>query len=339
MGPISEHTNARAHCSFQLGTTPEYGTTWLSVASSTDETGTVVQTLDYYPYGATRISSSAGGADSARKYIGQFADISGLNYFQARYQDPQRGQFVSQDPSFLALGDPNKLKQVTGFDQQAFLADPQLANSYSYGRDNPITIKDPQGNFGFIIAALPYIYGLYTAAQFGVDYYDYRNMNVKYADYTSPAQKADTKLKLGLDAVTFATGYGFERAGLRATSLGLDTLFAGSDAFDTRRDNPLYTFLQQQAYSARGSGSTASLPMMQVRGNYGAAISNVFSSSISSRIEATKAFNSSLGGSGSGSGASAPSNNSLWVTPSGAVVTFGGTLVAPPPSTISSKNQ
>jgi hypothetical protein len=43
----------------------------------TNASGTVVQTLDFYPYGATRISSSVGGADSARKYIGQFADISG----------------------------------------------------------------------------------------------------------------------------------------------------------------------------------------------------------------------------------------------------------------------
>ena len=85
MGPISEHTNARAHCSFQLGATTEYGSTWLSVASSTYETCTVVQTLDFYPYGATRVSSSVGGADSARKFIGQFSDQSNLSYLNARY--------------------------------------------------------------------------------------------------------------------------------------------------------------------------------------------------------------------------------------------------------------
>src|SRR5262249_11770349 len=45
----------------------------------TDDVGAVVQTLDYYPYGGTRISSSVGGSDSTRKYIGQFADASGLN--------------------------------------------------------------------------------------------------------------------------------------------------------------------------------------------------------------------------------------------------------------------
>src|SRR5215467_13626393 len=64
----------------------------------------------------------------------------------ARYYSSDRGQFISQDPSFLSVGDPNQVRQVTGRDQQTFLADPQLANSYSYGRDNPITNKDPQGN-------------------------------------------------------------------------------------------------------------------------------------------------------------------------------------------------
>src|SRR5215470_17002912 len=70
----------------------------------TNASGTVVQTLDYYPYGATRISTNIGGADSARKYIGQFTDQSGLDYLNARYVDSNRGQFLSQDPTFLALG-------------------------------------------------------------------------------------------------------------------------------------------------------------------------------------------------------------------------------------------
>jgi RHS repeat-associated protein len=155
VGPISEHTNARPHCSFQLGTTTQYGTTWLSVASSTDETGTVVQTLDYYPYGALRISSAT-STNEKRKFIGQFSDDSGLSYLQARYYNPNQGQFISEDPSFLSVGDPNQVQQVTGRDQQTFLADPQLANSYNYGRDNPITNKDPQGNIG-AAAAIPFL--------------------------------------------------------------------------------------------------------------------------------------------------------------------------------------
>jgi RHS repeat-associated protein len=66
----------------------------------TNASGTVVQTLDYYPFGGTRISSSVGGANSARKYVNRFADQSSLDYLTNRYYDPSRGQFLSEDPTF-----------------------------------------------------------------------------------------------------------------------------------------------------------------------------------------------------------------------------------------------
>jgi RHS repeat-associated protein len=111
----------------------------------TDENGYLVQTLDYYPYGNTRVSVAT-STNEKRQFIGQFADDSGLDYLNARYYSSDRGQFISEDPSFLSVGDPYQVKQVTGLDQKAFLADPQLINSYSYGRDNPITRKDSNGN-------------------------------------------------------------------------------------------------------------------------------------------------------------------------------------------------
>jgi RHS repeat-associated protein len=120
----------------------------------TNASGTVVQTLDYYPYGATRISSSVGGADSARKYIGQFSDQSNLSYLNARYMEPSRGQFLSEEPIFLAIGEANQVKQLSQKDQQTYLSNPQQLNSYSYSKNNPITLKDPSGkdavrlNFG-----------------------------------------------------------------------------------------------------------------------------------------------------------------------------------------------
>ena len=82
----------------------------------TNASGTVVTTKDYYPYGSVRVNS--GSAPLARGYIGQFEDQSNLSYLNARYYSPSQGQFISQDPSFLAVGDPNKLKQVTGLDDQ-----------------------------------------------------------------------------------------------------------------------------------------------------------------------------------------------------------------------------
>ena len=116
----------------------------------TNASGTVEQTLDYYPYGGTRISS--GQNAESRQYIGQFSDPSSLLYLQARYMDPGRGQFLSEDPSFLAVADPAKLKQLSQQDQRTFLSDPQQLNSYSYGRDNPVIQKDPGGTNPFILA-------------------------------------------------------------------------------------------------------------------------------------------------------------------------------------------
>jgi len=65
----------------------------------------------------------------------------------ARHMDAARGQFLSEEPVSLAIGDPQQLKRLTGQDQQQILADPQLLNSYSYARGNPISQKDPNGTF------------------------------------------------------------------------------------------------------------------------------------------------------------------------------------------------
>jgi RHS repeat-associated protein len=102
----------------------------------TDENDNVVQTLDSYPYGATRISVST-STNEQRKYIGQFSDQSNLDYLNARYYSPAQGDFLSEDPVFL--GQP----------KQQNLQDPQSLNSYSYSDDNPITKKDPTGLTAF----------------------------------------------------------------------------------------------------------------------------------------------------------------------------------------------
>lgn len=124
----------------------------------TDASGTIVETLDYYPYGAAKLDTKAGSyAGEKRKFDGMERDSStGLDYAMARYYDNTRGQFISEDPSFLTIGDPNQVKQNTNQDQQAYLSDPQQLNAYSYGRDNPITQKDPNGKFA-ITAAIPFL--------------------------------------------------------------------------------------------------------------------------------------------------------------------------------------
>jgi RHS repeat-associated protein len=43
---------------------------------------------------------------SKRKFDGkEYDSLRGLQYMQARYENPMRGQFISEDASFLAMGD------------------------------------------------------------------------------------------------------------------------------------------------------------------------------------------------------------------------------------------
>jgi len=72
----------------------------------TDASGTVVQALDYYPYGSTRISS--GQNAESRQYIGQYSDTTGLDYLNARYYDGSRGQFLTEDLANLCMHSLNK---------------------------------------------------------------------------------------------------------------------------------------------------------------------------------------------------------------------------------------
>jgi RHS repeat-associated protein len=79
-------------------------------------------------------------------YIGQQYDAATqLDYLNARYYNGTQEQFLSEDPVFLAMGNPYQLQQLGQEDQNILLADPQQLNAYSYGRDNPITKKDPTG--------------------------------------------------------------------------------------------------------------------------------------------------------------------------------------------------
>jgi len=115
----------------------------------TNTSGTVAETLSYYPYGAIRIDNKTGSyAGEDRKYIGQQYDAATqLSYLKNRYYSGSQGQFLSEDPAFLAIGNPNKVQQLTSQNQSSLLANPQSLNVYSYSQDNPITKSDPNGNW------------------------------------------------------------------------------------------------------------------------------------------------------------------------------------------------
>ncbi len=93
----------------------------------------IIQTTDYYPFGAQRFNTQKTDFNERRKYTGYELDNStGLNYAGARYQNPGEGRFTSQDPLFVDS-------------PERFIADPQQMNVYAYARNNPLRYTDPNG--------------------------------------------------------------------------------------------------------------------------------------------------------------------------------------------------
>jgi RHS repeat-associated protein len=89
-----------------------------------------------------------GAAVGQRTYAGhEFDADTGLSYQGARYYDPEIGRFTSQDPAFLAIGDPTKLSQATKIGVEEYLSNPQHINSYSYAFNNPLVYIDEEGKF------------------------------------------------------------------------------------------------------------------------------------------------------------------------------------------------
>jgi len=104
-----------------------------SSSVTTDASGAIVETTDYYAFGKIRTDNKTTDFTEQRKYIGQeFDEDTGLNYLNARYYNSAIARFVSQDPVFW------------NFDS-SWLSDPQNQNAYAYARNNPITFSDPSG--------------------------------------------------------------------------------------------------------------------------------------------------------------------------------------------------
>jgi RHS repeat-associated protein len=297
----------------------------------TDENGGLVQTLDYYPYGATRISVAT-STNEKRKFIDQFTDDSGLSYLNARYYNQTQGQFITQDPTFSAVGNPNQLRQLSQQSQQKFLSDPQQMNSYSYANDNPITKKDPSG----LSIWEPISIGgeAIDQAQYFFNLGKYASMNSQQRTEEAPKITFESLTSLpGL--VMFASPVGTQLMLANFALQGLDYSCTKitCKAWGSASNGMTPQQIAQQVLASAGPSSSLLDHALysQAFGTSGGAFNNIFSSFVQARIDATKSFNSGTGNS-SGSGGAMPSNNSLWVTPSGAVVSFGGQLIAPPPA-------
>ncbi len=127
------------------------------VYAYTNQLGTVAATWNtvtgainhqyYLPYGEIRASD---GLDTTLGYTGQRHDPSGLIYYQARYYDPHVGRFTQPDTIV-----PNP-------------SNPADFNRYTYVRNNPVNLIDPDGRCPTDSAAATACYAAYAAQQPGV---------------------------------------------------------------------------------------------------------------------------------------------------------------------------
>jgi hypothetical protein len=228
----------------------------------------------------------------------------------ARYYESTRGQFLSEDPSFLAVGDPNAVKQVTGQDQRTFLSDPQQMNSTSYGRAIPIY-------YGAITApewAPPVVAGILAAGAYITADMSLRNNGGLRWGGTVPT----------LDPAKM--GFGPPPSGPEDWRPNLDNK---PKWMKTIAIGGLVTMggaeLAEPMYKLYNSLTTRSTQAQR------ALNSQLNSASIQTRYQATQSYNAATG-------ASTPQTQ-LWVTPNGAVVSWSGQVVAPAPSKTSSSSR
>ena len=95
-----------------------------SVTMEADQSGSVIGTQSYSPYGS--LDSSTGTDSTPFGFAGGYTDPTGLIYLINRYYDSATGQFLSVDP-------------LVGDTQQP----------YSYAGDDPINSVDPIGQDAF----------------------------------------------------------------------------------------------------------------------------------------------------------------------------------------------
>jgi RHS repeat-associated protein len=90
----------------------------------TDASKNVLFTDNYQPYGQDNQSTGA----ETYKFTGKpVSATTGLYYYYHRWYDPATGRFLSQDPQYGQLSDPQSL------------------NQYVYVKDSPLNNKDPSG--------------------------------------------------------------------------------------------------------------------------------------------------------------------------------------------------
>jgi RHS repeat-associated protein len=230
-----------------------------STKAVTTPDGYLNQELEYYPFGQTKVDNQYGNLTQSNQYIGQnFDQETELSYLNARYYDGVRGQMLSQDPVFLGVGVDERSTLI--------LKDPQLQNSYGYGRNNPLIYKDPNGELAFLA---PAIIGGVLGAIGGVATEAISGRDSSFSDYASAAGQGFV-VGLGTGGVgTVATAYklsGLVKTGAISGTAGTLTATTELGTDYIKGESTDYHDLAAKSILAAGTAGTLSrLPKVKGR--------------------------------------------------------------------------
>jgi RHS repeat-associated protein len=93
----------------------------------TDSSGTVCRDVDYFPFGAEKITLNTCALLSSKFATYERDPETGLDYAVFRYYNSRLGRFMSPDPLAGTIGDPQSL------------------NRYAYVLNDPVNLIDPLG--------------------------------------------------------------------------------------------------------------------------------------------------------------------------------------------------
>jgi len=144
----SEANEECAACSDRASVTYFHDDQLGSTTFATDEVQNLVAHEQYFPSGELWVDQSSDTNHTRQPYLfnGKELDAeTGLYYFGARYYDPRLGLWTTPDPILAEYmqGETNHGVHL-----------PQNLALYSYGWNNPVTIRDPNGKCPMCITAL-----------------------------------------------------------------------------------------------------------------------------------------------------------------------------------------
>ena len=110
-----------------------------STVALTDPAGTNPTTYTYAPFGDTAVTGTPSA--SPFHFTGRENDGTGLYYYRARYYDPARSRFISEDPIGFGGTDMNVYAYVDSVGRVPMVG----TNLYQYAANDPLNYTDANG--------------------------------------------------------------------------------------------------------------------------------------------------------------------------------------------------